>query len=214
MTTSIWWIRRDMRLEDNRALQSAAATGSVVPLFVVDPTFASASEARRAYMFATLRSLNEATGGVVVIRHGKPDEVLPAFAASVGASSIHMAADFSPYGRKRDEKVRIAVEQSQIELVSADTPYAVRPGTVVKDDGMPLKVFTPFYKRWLGFLPEQIADAKVRFEDRRELSEGFPAIDSDVHTMANWRRCGVGAVDAVVVIAAAGVQRQSKRSIH
>ena len=182
MTTSIWWIRRDMRLEDNRALQSAAATGSVVPLFVIDPTFASASEPRRAYMFATLHSLNEATGGVVVIRHGKPDEVLPAFAASVGASSIHMAADFSPYGRKRDEKVRVALEQSHIELVSADTPYAVRPGTVVKDDGTPLKVFTPFYKRWLGFLPEQIADAKVRFEDKRELSEGFPAIDSDVHT--------------------------------
>ena len=62
MTTSIWWIRRDMRLEDNRALQSAAATGSVVPLFVIDPTFASTSEARRAYMFATLHSLNEATG--------------------------------------------------------------------------------------------------------------------------------------------------------
>ena len=168
MTTSIWWIRRDMRLEDNRALQSAAATGSVVPLFVIDPTFASASEARRAYMFATLRSLNEATGGVVVIRHGKPDEVLPAFATSVGASSIHMAADFSPYGRKRDEKVRASLAQSQIELVSADTPYAVRPGTVVKDDGTPLKVITPFYKRWLGFLPEQIADAKVRIEDKRE----------------------------------------------
>jgi len=182
MTTSIWWIRRDMRLEDNRALQSAAVAGSVIPLFVVDPTFASASEARRSYMFATLQSLNEATGGLVVVRNGKPDEVLPAFAKLVGASSVHIAADFSPYGRRRDEKVRASLTQSQIELVSADTPYAVRPGTVLKDDATPLKVFTPFYKRWLGFLPEQIADVKVRFEDKRELSEGFPSIDSDVHT--------------------------------
>jgi deoxyribodipyrimidine photo-lyase len=181
MTTSIWWIRRDMRLEDNGALRSAAASGSVVPLFVVDPAFASASETRRAYMFATLRSLDEATGGAVVLRYGKPHEVIPVFAKLVGADSVHVAADFAPYGRKRDEKVGVALAENQMKLVVADTPYAVRPGTVVKDDATPLKVFTPFYKRWLGFLPEHTAEVDVQFADRRELSEGYPSVDSDTY---------------------------------
>jgi deoxyribodipyrimidine photo-lyase len=171
-----------MRVTDNKALQLAAKDGDVVPLFVVDPRFEKAGLARRAFMFQTLRALDAATGGKLVLRYGDPVVEVAQMAKEVGARSAHISSDFAPYGQARDQRVREALKKVDATMVESDSPYCVNPGTVLKDDGTPLKVFTPFYKRWLGFLPEQIADAKVRFEDKRELSEGFPAIGSDVHT--------------------------------
>lgn len=72
MSVAVWWIRRDMRLADNAALQAAATEGAVLPLFVVDPVFADAGFARREFMFNTLRELDAAMGGALVVRYGSP----------------------------------------------------------------------------------------------------------------------------------------------
>ena len=84
MNTSIWWIRRDMRVTDNKALQLAAKDGDVVPLFVVDPRFEKAGSARRAFMFDTIRSLDAATGGKLVLRYGDPVVEVAQMAKEVG----------------------------------------------------------------------------------------------------------------------------------
>ena len=85
-----------MRVADNKALQSAAIDGDVVPLFVVDPRFEKAGLARRAFMFDNLRSLDAATGGKLVLRYGDPVVEVPQMAAEVGARSVHIASDFAP----------------------------------------------------------------------------------------------------------------------
>ena len=123
MSRSIWWIRRDMRLADNKALQSAAIAGDVVPLFVVDPRFEKAGPARRAFMFDTLRSLDTATGGKLVLRFGDPAVEVPKMAAEVDARSVHIASDFAPYGQARDQSVREALKQVDATLVESDSPY-------------------------------------------------------------------------------------------
>ncbi len=117
MSIAIWWIRRDMRLADNAALTSAAARGSVVPLFVVDPAFQKAGVARTQFMFATLRSLDLSAERAIILRHADPVTEVVSFAKEVGANSVHVAADFSPYGRARDAKVRTALQQAGIEFV-------------------------------------------------------------------------------------------------
>jgi deoxyribodipyrimidine photo-lyase len=142
------WFRRDLRLRANAALATAAADGDVVPLFVVDPAFAGAGAPRQAFMHDALASLDTAMDGALVYRHGDPVDIVPAFAAEVGASSVVVAADFGPYGTRRDSEVAQRLGRDGRSWRLAASPYAVAPGTVCKDDGAPYAVFTPFFRRW------------------------------------------------------------------
>ena len=147
------WFRRDLRLADHPALLAAGADGrEVVPVFVVDPTFALSGAPRLAYLHDALRSLDaairERSGVGLVIRHGDPVEVIPAAAADVDADTVFVSRDYSPYGRRRDAAVRAALGALGRRLEGVGSPYAVMPGAVTKDDGTPYAVFTPFSKRW------------------------------------------------------------------
>jgi deoxyribodipyrimidine photo-lyase len=172
---SILWFRRDLRLDDLPALAAAHAHGDVVPLFVVDPAFAASGAPRRAFMAAALQALDDRLGGALVYRHGDPATVVPAFAAEVGADVVVVSRDFGPYGRRRDVAVAERLAADGRRLQGIGSPYAVDPGTVVKNDGTPYAVFTPFSKAWL-------AAGQPRWAERR----ATPAV-SDI----NW----VGAPD-------------------
>lgn len=150
MKTSVWWIRRDIRLSDNKALQSAAAVGKVVPLFVWDDVlFNNAGSFRGQFMCRALNSLDDSMNRALIYRDGPVAQAVVEFCRLVGADTVHITEDFAPYGRTRDAEVEKALEADGLRLVRADTPYVIAPGTVRKDDGTPVKVFTPFYKRWL-----------------------------------------------------------------
>ena len=69
-------------------------------------------------------------------------------AREVGASRVHVAADYGPYGHRRDREVEKALAEHGIELVRTGSPYAVAPGRVTNGSGDPYKVFTPFSKAW------------------------------------------------------------------
>ena len=141
------WFRRDLRLGDNPALAAAASGGEVVALFVVDPVlWKAAGEPRRRYLAASLQALDEATGGNLVVRHGDPVAVVPAVVREAGASSVHVAADFGPYGARRDEAVEQALD---VPLERLGSPYAVAPGSVLTGAGQGYQVFTPFYRAWV-----------------------------------------------------------------
>ncbi|WP_421740415.1 cryptochrome/photolyase family protein [Cellulomonas sp.] len=149
---SIHWFRRDLRLADNPALLAAveearAADGEVVPLFVVDPALWRAAGAPRlAYLARSLRALDEALDGRLVVRHGAASSVVPAVAREVGAPSVHVTAATEPYGRRRDEAVDRALD---VPLVRTGSPYAVAPGRLTTQAGTPFQVFTPFRGAWL-----------------------------------------------------------------
>lgn len=143
------WFRRDLRLADHPALTAAASTGlPVVPLFVLDPAFAAAGAPRRAYMHLALRSLDRSMGDALVYRNGDPVEVVTRFAAEVGAESVFVTRDFGPYGRRRDAAIAEALRGDGRSLIGRGSPYALAPGSVLKDDGDPYAIFTPFFKRW------------------------------------------------------------------
>jgi deoxyribodipyrimidine photo-lyase len=144
----VMWFRRDLRLADNEALCAAAASGPVLPIFVIDPTFADSGAARMVFMLRALRALDAEMDGALVIQHGDPVDVLPRVAKAVGASEVYVAKDFAPYGQKRDKVVAAALNAVGARLVESGSAYAVEPGTVRKQDGTPYAVFTPFYKVW------------------------------------------------------------------
>ena len=196
MSTSVWWVRRDIRLGDNGALQSAAAAGTVVPLFVwEDNLLGGAGDFRRAFLFDALESLDDSVGRALIYRDGPAVTAVPEFCRLVGADTVHITEDFAPWGRARDAEVERALAASGVRLVRADTPYVIAPGTVRKDDGTPLKVFTPFYKRWLTHRWSSFGDGAVEFADHRDLcagprrSEGFQAASPvPAGESAAWQR--------------------------
>ena len=150
MTTHVMWFRRDLRLRDNPALLEAAAGDHVVALFVFDDRlWKPAGPTRRAWLVRSLRAFDESLDGNLLLRHGDPAEEVVRVAQAAEAAAVHIAADFGPYGRERDERVEKALAEHDIALVRTGSPYAIAPGRIRKDDGSPYSVFTPFYRAWL-----------------------------------------------------------------
>jgi deoxyribodipyrimidine photo-lyase len=150
--TAVMWFRRDLRLGDNPALLEACAADGVLPLFVLDPAlWGPAGPSRRAYLAASLRaldtSLREHGSGLSVVR-GNPVRQVGLAATAVGASRVHVAADYGPYGHRRDLGVEEALAEHGVELARTGSPYAVAPGRVTNGSGSPYQVYTPFSRAW------------------------------------------------------------------
>jgi deoxyribodipyrimidine photo-lyase len=152
---AVLWFRRDLRLADHPALLAArdagkdSSSGGVVGLFVLDDALRRPSGAARlAFLYRCLRDLDEQLGGRLVVRHGDPVNVVPAVAEEVAAETVHISADYGPYGSARDERVEKALEAAGRQLVRTGSPYAVAPGRIVNGGGAPYRVFTPFSRAW------------------------------------------------------------------
>jgi len=183
VSRSILWFRRDLRLDDHPALIAAAASGDVVPLFVVDPAFADAGPARLAFLAGCLRELHRATRNALVIRAGDPSAVVPALAAEIGVDTVFATEDFGPYGRRRDAAVSEALAAAHRRLELVGSPYAVTPGTVTRDNGQPYAVFTPFSRAWRAIGWDEPADGpRLRWAhgvDSDPLPEA-PGVDAEL----------------------------------
>ncbi len=148
MSTSLLWLRRDLRLADHPALLAARDTADeVVPVFVLDDALIGPSgPARLAFLYGCLRDLSNRTDGALRVLRGVPEDVLAVAVKRSGAESVHVSSDHGPYGRGRDARVDAAL--GDVPLIATGSPYGVTPGTLTKDDGDPYKVFTPFSKAW------------------------------------------------------------------
>ncbi len=145
---SIFWFRRDLRLSDNPALMEAIADSEeLIPLFIMDDQIANrAGDFRRAYLAESLHALDKSLNGSLHVISGDPVSILLQLQEFYGADTIYLAQDFAPYGVARD----LEVELAGIELRKTGSGYAVSPGQILKGDGTPYKVFTPFFKAWLA----------------------------------------------------------------
>jgi deoxyribodipyrimidine photo-lyase len=145
---TVLWFRRDLRLHDLPSLLAAAADGDeVLACFVLDPRLEASSGSRRMqFLCDCLRKLRDDLDGRLLLTRGGPEKRIPAIVKEIGASAVHVSEDFAPFGRRRDENVRAAL--GEVPLVATGSPYLVSPGRVVKDDGAPYKVFTPFLRGW------------------------------------------------------------------
>lgn len=147
---AIWWIRRDLRLTDNPTLHASLEAGSVIPVFILDPAFAKISSRRRNFLYAGLNALDQdlkKRGSYLVIRSGKPVDVLQKLCDETKAETIFAEEDFTPYARKRDAKV---LKVLPLQLVNGQTVH--HPNTVRKPDGKPYTIYTPYSKRWKAHL--------------------------------------------------------------
>ncbi len=153
--TAIWWIRRDLRLTDNPALQTALEAASVLPVFILDPALLSRpAPKRQAFLFNGLRALDadlRQRGSYLVVRSGEPVEVLRSLLAESDARTVYAEEDYSPYSRQRDRQVS---RELPLQLVLGQTVQ--HPEFVKKADGSPYTVYTPYAKAWKAMLPGSI----------------------------------------------------------
>ena len=151
MSPGILWFRRNLRLRDNAALLAAAETGRpIVPVYVVDEL--DEGGASRWWLHHSLTSLDAALrrhGAGLIVRTGRPAEVLAEITAATGASGIYFAGRREPAAREQERALRTAFE-GRCEIHRFDDSYLLPPDSVMTLAGTPFKVFTPFWRAASG----------------------------------------------------------------
>ncbi|MFE5186164.1 cryptochrome/photolyase family protein [Streptomyces sp. NPDC056628] len=156
MSISVVLFTGDLRLHDHPPLRAALdGTAGTVPLFVRDPAVDAAGFAvpnRLAFLADCLRDLDAGLrerGGRLVVRRGDLVEQVCRVVAEADADEVHMASDVSVHARRREERLRRALEAQGVRLHVHDTvTTAVAPGAVTPASSDHFAVFTPYFRRW------------------------------------------------------------------
>jgi deoxyribodipyrimidine photo-lyase len=156
--TAIWWLRRDLRLTDNQALASALEQSeAVIPVFVLDDNLLSKAPPNRVtFLLEGLRQLDQQLRkrqSRLIIRAGDPVLMIESLLTETGAHMVLAEPDYSSYALKRDRQA-----DRQLPMQWVGSPAVHVPGSVVKPNGEPYTVFTPFSKAWKA-LPSSIMSA-------------------------------------------------------
>lgn len=154
-STTIHWFRRDLRLDDNTALNAAIQRSqTLIPLFIVDEVLLHSSRGgggvRVGFLWESLLALDEQLrhySSRLVIRRGHPTHVLYELAQQSGATRITYNRDYSPYARQRDKH---AVDFLRGQGLTVDTyqDLVLHEFKEIINGEKPLQIFTPYRKRW------------------------------------------------------------------
>ncbi len=156
MSTSIVWLRRDLRLGDNVALERAARESErVVCAFVLDPELLRSGEFGApivSFFFDSLAALREklrARDSDLALLEGDFSKELAKLAKRIDASGVYFNVDYEPAALDRDARVRAALEKRGLTVSSFVDHVYFGADETFKDNGEPYTVFTPFKRRWL-----------------------------------------------------------------
>lgn len=179
---TLLWFRRDLRLTDLPPLVEAGSSGDpVLACFVLDPRLLKNAGPRRLqYLGDCLRELHSRLDGRLLITEGLPEQRIPEISRAIDATAVHVSADFSPFGVRRDEAVAGALAADGISIEATGSPYLVSPGRVAKSDGSPYRVFTPYFARWrdVGWRsPAESGPHTADWLDPRDVSATVPEIE-------------------------------------
>lgn len=151
MSTGIVWFRQDLRLSDNPALQAARkACDVIVPVFIDDPMVRSVShlgEASSVWLHHSLSSLGESlksAGAQLILGQGDSLGVLQKLIGESGATRIFWNRCYDPGSVQRDTEIKKALETLQPKTFNASLLH--EPWQVLKKDGTPYRVYTPFWR--------------------------------------------------------------------
>jgi deoxyribodipyrimidine photo-lyase len=153
---NIFWFRRDLRLEDNHGLYRALSAGlPVLPVFIYDrdilDKLESKPDARVTFIYREVVKLKhdlETEGSSLLVKYGVPSEIFSDISAEYDVQAIYTNHDYEPYARKRDEHIRQILASRGIDLFTFKDQVIFEKDDVLKDNGNPYTIFTPYLKRW------------------------------------------------------------------
>ncbi len=160
----VFWFRRDLRLQDNEALNTAIQGAiddgdrSVTPLYALDlSAFDALHPIRQHSLIASLDALGASLNRKLTIRHAHGTDALAAqvvlVAKAANAHIVHATRAFDPNAIAEQNAIGLALAAEGIFLQLDGSNYAVAPGLVNKPDATPYRVYTPFYKLWKTLAP-------------------------------------------------------------
>ena len=154
--TTLFWFRRDLRLTDNAGLYHALkAHTHVLPVFIFDTNILNALEdkadARVEFILQSLAELRDQLkehGSSIALLQGKPEELF----RKLSPKAVYANHDYEPYADTRDAVVAKSLNERGIDFHTFKDQVIFERNEVVKDNGDPYTVFTPFSKKWKAAL--------------------------------------------------------------
>lgn len=156
MTNSIIWLRRVLRLDDNKVIKTALEkSNKVLFCFVFDSKilkyFPNKDDRRLSFIVEHLALINEELekyGSSLTILYGDPAEEIPKLAQENQTTSVYVDDDFEPHSIVRDNKIESKLKEQGASFVRVLDHLVIHPKEILKSDHTPYKVFTPFMKAY------------------------------------------------------------------
>ena len=155
---SVCWFRRDLRLHDQAALYHALKSGRpVLCLFIFDrdilDRLEEKADKRVSFIHDTLLQMKgklNALGSDLCVKYGKPEDVWRGLTEEFSIAEVFTNRDYEPYARSRDRQVGEFLNAEGIAFHTYKDQVIFEPGEILKDDGKPYTVYTPFSNKWLA----------------------------------------------------------------
>ncbi|MCU0450387.1 MAG: DNA photolyase family protein [Bernardetiaceae bacterium] len=190
MKVALFWHRRDLRLHDNTGLYHALRSGlPVLPLFIFDreilDKLSDPADARVEFLHQQITRLHTELAGLgstLLVKHGSPEQVWPQLLQELEVAAVYANHDYEPYARERDNLIFSFLNTENIPFHTFKDQCVFEKAEVVKDDGKPYTVFTPYSRRWK--LRLQQAGGPGRFPSETLGQHFLPTPPSPLPTLA------------------------------
>lgn len=158
-SVSIFWFRRDLRIKDNAALFHALKSGhKVLPIFIFDRNILDElprEDSRVTFIYEAIDRLKtefQKLGSDLRVYYSDPLKTWKKLLKDFRVEAVYANEDYEPYAKNRDEAIRTLLQQSSVELRLFKDHVILDSSEVLKADGLPYTVFTPYKKKWLAKL--------------------------------------------------------------
>lgn len=159
---NIFWFRRDLRLEDNAGLYHALKDGKpVLPIFIFDRNILDEledkSDRRVEFIHLALQDIQKQLlkiGSTLDIRYGTPIEVYKELLSEYHIEKVFTNHDYEPYARQRDGEIEKLLNENGAAFQTYKDQVILEKDEVLKDDGKPYTIFTPYSRKWKAVLTE------------------------------------------------------------
>jgi deoxyribodipyrimidine photo-lyase len=159
---NIFWFRRDLRLEDNAGLYHALkGPHPVLPLFIFDKDILddlkNPKDRRVEFIHQALQGLKqqlEAFGSSLIVKYGKPNEAWRELLNEYEVAEVYTNHDYEPYARQRDGELEKLLSTKNIPFKTFKDQVIFDKEEVVKDDGKPFQIYTPYSRKWKAKLSD------------------------------------------------------------
>jgi deoxyribodipyrimidine photo-lyase len=190
MKINIFWFRRDLRLDDNKALYHALKSGlKVLPVFIFDKNILdkleSDKDSRLSFIYDRLKHIDQSLskyGSDLRVFYGRPNDVFEKLIHDFDIHGVFFNDDYEVYARERDDHIEATLRNHGILVHRYHDQIIFPPGKILKDDGKPYTVYTPFSRKWI----ERLGDSPLEsFPSERLLdnclhsqNDDWPALDA------------------------------------
>ncbi len=162
-TINIFWFRRDLRLDDNAGLFHALTSGRpVLPIFIFDSEILDKLEnkhdKRVQFIHETLVNIQHKLVGLsatLKVMVGNPTEIFLDLVSEYNIGTVFTNNDYEPYAIQRDTEVEAILTGKGIQFASFKDHVIFEKAKIVKDDGKPYTVFTPYCRKWKAALSDE-----------------------------------------------------------